>query len=95
MSLPIPIAVQLYSLRDAAADDLPGVLEQVARAGFLGVEYASLHDQAPADVRRWSSDLGLEGVGIHRRLPPGAEGAPGAPGVRRPTTSGCARRVTK
>ena len=74
MSQPIPLAVQLYSLRDAAADDMPGVLEQVARAGFLGVEYASLHDQAPADVRRWASDVGLEGVGIHRRLPPGAEG---------------------
>jgi sugar phosphate isomerase/epimerase len=74
MSQPIPLAVQLYSLRDAATDDLPDVLEQVARAGFLGVEYASLHDQAPADVRRWASDLGLEGVAIHRRLPPGAEG---------------------
>jgi sugar phosphate isomerase/epimerase len=75
MLQPIPLAVQLYSLRDAAADDMPGVLEQVARAGFLGVEYASLHDHAPADVRHWASDLGLEGVGIHRRLPPGAEGA--------------------
>lgn len=70
-----PLAVQLYSLRDAAAGDLPGVLDRVAAAGFLGVEYASLHDYAPADVRRWASDLGLEGVGIHRRMPPGDEGA--------------------
>ncbi|MET0773563.1 MAG: sugar phosphate isomerase/epimerase, partial [Candidatus Limnocylindrales bacterium] len=69
-----PLAVQLYSLREAAAHDLPGVLDQVARAGFLGVEYASLHDQAPAAVRRWAGDLGLAGVGIHRRMPPGAEG---------------------
>ena len=36
-----PLAVQLYSLRETAASDLPGVLEQVAGAGFLGVEYAS------------------------------------------------------
>ena len=73
MTTPIPIAVQLYSLREAAATDLPGVLERVARAGFLGVEYASLHDHAPEDVRRWTSDLGLTGVAIHRRLPPGPD----------------------
>jgi sugar phosphate isomerase/epimerase len=69
-----PIAVQLYALRTAAAQDLPGVLERVARAGFLGVEYASLHDQAPRDVHRWTTDLGLVGVAVHRRLPSGAEG---------------------
>ncbi|MFN8519290.1 MAG: sugar phosphate isomerase/epimerase [Chloroflexota bacterium] len=74
MSQPAPIAVQLYSLRDAAADDLPGVLEQVARAGFLGVEHASLHGHAPSDVRRWAADLGLAGVGVHRRVPPGSDG---------------------
>ena len=73
MHRPAPIAVQLYSFREAAADDLPGVLEQVASAGFLGVEYASLHEHSPADVRRWASDLGLHGVGVHRRMPPGPE----------------------
>ena len=71
---PTPVAVQLYSLREAAAIDMPGVLERVARAGFVGVEYASLHDHPPADVRRWSADLGLSGVAVHRRMPPGPEG---------------------
>jgi sugar phosphate isomerase/epimerase len=74
MSQPVPVAVQLYSMREAAAIDFPGVLESVARAGFLGVEYASLHDHAPADVHRWASDLGLAGVGIHRRVPSGPDG---------------------
>jgi sugar phosphate isomerase/epimerase len=73
MRVPAPIAVQLYSLREEAASDLPGVLERVARAGFLGVEYASLHDHAPADVSRWSADLGLAPVGIHRTMPPGPD----------------------
>lgn len=74
MRQPVPAAVQLYSLRAEAATDMPGVLEQVARAGYLGVEYASLHDQRPRDVRRWAADLGLTGVAVHRRMPPGAEG---------------------
>jgi sugar phosphate isomerase/epimerase len=71
---PAPLAVQLYSLREVVEDDLPGTLERVAEAGFLGVEYASLHDHPPATVRRWADDLGLAAVGIHRRLPPGGEG---------------------
>jgi sugar phosphate isomerase/epimerase len=75
MRQPVPAAVQLYSLRDVAAGDLPGTLEELARAGFLGVEYASLHDHAPAQVRRWATDLGLQGVAVHRRMPPGAEAA--------------------
>jgi sugar phosphate isomerase/epimerase len=74
MREPTPLAVQLYSLREVAAGDFPWILEQVAKAGFLGIEYASLHDHAPADVRRWADDLGLEGVGVHRRMPPGDDG---------------------
>jgi sugar phosphate isomerase/epimerase len=69
----VPVAVQLYSLRDAAETDMRGVLERVAAAGFRGVEYASLHGHPPAQVRRWATELGLFGVGIHRRLPAGPE----------------------
>jgi sugar phosphate isomerase/epimerase len=70
---PVPAAVQLYALREAAAHDFPGVLEQVAGAGFLGVEYASLHDHAPSAVGRWASDLGLTSVAVHRRMPHGPD----------------------
>jgi sugar phosphate isomerase/epimerase len=73
MRQPIPAALQLYSLREAAEHDLPGVLERTAAAGFLGVEYASLHGHAPGDVRRWAADLGLVGVAVHRRVSPGPE----------------------
>jgi len=67
----VPVAVQLYSLRDAAARDFRAVLERVARAGFLGVEYASLHGNAPVTVRGWVADLGLVPVSAHRPLPIG------------------------
>jgi sugar phosphate isomerase/epimerase len=42
----IPIAVQLYSVRDACARDLPGTLKQVARMGYQGVEFAGYHNHS-------------------------------------------------
>jgi sugar phosphate isomerase/epimerase len=33
-----PIAVQLYTVRDLLAHDLPGTMEQIARMGYRGVE---------------------------------------------------------
>jgi sugar phosphate isomerase/epimerase len=71
MSKPIPVAIQLYSLRDAAALDFRTVLERVARAGFIGVEYANLLGNDPRTVRVWAEDLGLVAVSAHRPLPIG------------------------
>ena len=36
----IPIALELYSVRDQAAADLFGVLKAVAKMGYAGVEFA-------------------------------------------------------
>ena len=36
----IPIAVQLYTVRDLAAKDFPGTLKEVARIGYKSVELA-------------------------------------------------------
>lgn len=66
-----PLALQLYSVRDAAALDFPSVLERVAGAGYLGVEYANLLGNDPRVVRGWVEDLGLIGVSAHRPLPVG------------------------
>ncbi len=71
MVLPVPIAVQLYSMRAAAALDFRGVLEQAATAGYLGVEYANLLGNDPRQVRRWTADLGLVSVSAHRPMPIG------------------------
>ena len=62
---PAPIAVQLYSLRDAAAADFRGVLERLGRKGFCGVELAGFHDLTPADFLKISSDSGLEVASAH------------------------------
>ena len=47
----LPIAIQLYTVRDAAAADLRGTLEKIKKMGYDGVEFAGLHGNKPADSR--------------------------------------------
>lgn len=64
----LPIALQLYSVRDAAPDDFPGVLEAVAQMGYQGVEFAGYHGHEAAQLRRILDDLELRSAGSHVRL---------------------------
>ena len=66
---PYPISLQLYSLREEAKDGFPAVLKQVADMGYVGVEFAGLHDFAPADLRRILDDLGLVASSTHGPMP--------------------------
>jgi sugar phosphate isomerase/epimerase len=63
----IPIALQLYSVRDACAKDFDAALAQVAAMGFAGVEFAGYHsyDGRPADLRRRLDALSLKVAGAH------------------------------
>ncbi|HMP76078.1 MAG TPA: sugar phosphate isomerase/epimerase [Kiritimatiellia bacterium] len=54
-----PISIQLYSLREEAKTDFPGVLRRVAEIGFRGVEPAGFHGLTPAAFRRMVEDLGM------------------------------------
>ena len=66
-----PIAVQLYSLREAAGRDFPAVIERLGRIGYAGVELANLHGMAPAELRRRLADAGLEIASAHVEPPRG------------------------
>jgi len=61
----IPIALQLYSVREDCARDLPGVLKAVAGMGYDGVEFAGYHGYSAADLRRMLDDNGLRCAGTH------------------------------
>ena len=61
----IPIALQLYSVRDDAARDLPHVLEAVAKMGYAGVEFAGYYGHSAQDVRKLLDDNGLQCAGGH------------------------------
>lgn len=61
----IPVALQLYSIREECARDLPGSLEAVARMGYDGVEFAGYHGHDAQALRKLLDDLGLEVAGAH------------------------------
>ncbi|HEX2619701.1 MAG TPA: sugar phosphate isomerase/epimerase [Phototrophicaceae bacterium] len=69
LSSPAPIAVQLYTLRDALQNDLPGVLKRLAQIGFIGVEpYSGMDHTQTAQLCR---DLGLTVTSAHLPAPAG------------------------
>ena len=62
------IALMLYTVRRAAAEDFEAVLREVASMGYEGVEIFDLHGHEPAEVAGWLRELGLVAVGRHARL---------------------------
>ncbi len=60
-----PLAVQLYSLRDATATDLPGVLGALAAQGYVGVESAGLAERTPAEFAALLAEHGLTLASAH------------------------------
>ena len=61
----LPIAVQVYSVRDDAAADLYNTLKQIKEMGYDGVEFAGLYGHAPAEVKNWCEELGLVPISAH------------------------------
>ena len=59
-----PLSVQLYSVRDAVAADLPGALARVAGIGFTNVELYGFVDRAD-EYARALADAGLSAPSGH------------------------------
>ena len=61
----VPISVQLYSVREASAENFDQVLDIIARLGFKGVEPFHLFGKSPADFKNQVEDLGMEVSSTH------------------------------
>lgn len=61
----IPVGVQLYSVREDAAKDLPRVLAVVREAGYEGVEFAGYYGHSAAAIRKMLTNEGLACCGSH------------------------------
>lgn len=64
----IPLALQLYSLRDDLPRDVPGVLADVAHMGYQAVDFAGYYGYSAQDLREMLDDLGLKCAGTHTGL---------------------------
>jgi sugar phosphate isomerase/epimerase len=61
----IPIALQLHSVREDCARDLPGTLAAVANMGYAGVEFAGYHGRSADELREILDKVGLRAAGTH------------------------------
>jgi sugar phosphate isomerase/epimerase len=68
----IPIGLELYSVRDELAKDLPGTVRAVAKMGYEVVEFfSSYYNWTPEqakDVRKLLDDLGIKCNSTHNGL---------------------------
>src|SRR5579859_7266431 len=66
-----PVALQMWTVREAAQRDFVGTLEKIAGSGFAGVEHVhslGYGGLPAAQVRARMSDLGLRTTGSHVTL---------------------------
>ncbi len=64
----IPIALQLYSVREDCQTDLPATLRAVAEMGYEGVDFAGTYGYEAEEIRSLLDDLGLQTAGCHTGL---------------------------
>ena len=63
--LGLPLAIQLYSVRDQMKEDLEGTLAAVSAAGYTVVESAALPKRPAAEIRKALDNAGLRCVSAH------------------------------
>ncbi len=88
MKTSLPVAVQVYSVRDNAAADFEATLKAIAEMGYQGVEFAGLYNHTPAEVKALCEKYDLVPISAHVALdemladPEGVIGAYAEIGVR-------------
>ncbi len=61
----LPVAVQLYSIRDDAAANPEAALKAVKEMGYDGVEFAGLYGYAPEKIKALCEEYGLTPISAH------------------------------
>lgn len=64
----VPVALQLYTVRDETARDFAGTLRQVAQIGYGAVEFAGYGDLSAAEMKALLDETGLRAASTHVAL---------------------------
>ena len=59
------ISLQLYTVREETARDMPGTLRRISEIGYPAVEFAGFGALSAEDLRNILDDLGLRASGAH------------------------------
>jgi sugar phosphate isomerase/epimerase len=59
------ISLQLYTVREETARDMPGTLRRISEIGYPAVEFAGFGDLSAHDLATITGDLGLRASGAH------------------------------
>ncbi len=61
----LPIAIQLYSVRDDMEKDFTGTIKKVKELGYQGVEFAGLFGKTGLEVKQICEEIGITPVSAH------------------------------
>ena len=61
----LPIALQVYSVRNDAKADLRGTLEKIKKMGYDGIELAGLYGNTPEEIKAMCEEIGLVPISAH------------------------------
>ncbi len=61
----LPVAVQLYSVRDDMEKDFYGTIRKMKEFGYDGVEFAGLFDEAPEKIKAFCEEIGIVPISAH------------------------------
>lgn len=61
----LPIAIQLYTVRELSREDFKGTLEKVANIGYPAFEFAGYGGLTAVEVKKLLNDLGVVCAGTH------------------------------
>ena len=62
------IGIQLYTVRDRMAEDVPGTLYKIARIGYDEVEFAGYFGHTPAQIKGFLDAAGLVSPSAHTSI---------------------------
>jgi sugar phosphate isomerase/epimerase len=61
----LPVALQVYSIREEAEIDFAKAMQQVKKMGYDGVELAGLYGNSPEKIKECLKELGLTPISAH------------------------------
>ncbi len=61
----LPVAVQLYSVRDEMQNDFYGTIRKMKEIGYDGVEFAGLFGEDPLKIKEFCDEIGIVPISAH------------------------------